>query len=269
MNDFAQMLVISKYQFKNYLRSKRLLTLFLITIIIAVIYLLVIYFYMSPGDMDIKNFSSNWSSPVSFLVILSALFFGGDAIAGEYQSKTGYFLFPNPIKRESILWGKYLASLFASAIVILTYWLVAMINIFYYYKEIPEALWYSFGISFLFLISIMALTYLFSTLFKNGTVAIAIVAIIYFFVFNIINSISMLTGMEPWFSITYGASIMTLVFQGNYIGDYPHKEVLQAGQNFTITLYNPYIWEGVAIMLAYFIVSAILATIIFHYKELK
>ncbi len=269
MNDAIQMLTVAKYQFKNYIRSKRLLTLFIITLAIAIVYLIVVQIYVNPEYMDIKTFTKNWVSPITYLVILAALFFGGDAIAGEYQSKTGYFLLPNPIKRESIFWGKYIASYMASAIVMLTYWIILIVDVYYYYGKLPEAMWYSFGISFLFLLSLQSLTYLFSTMLKNGTVAIVLVAIIYFFVFSIIDSVSMLTGFEPWYSITYGASILTLVFQGNYIGDYPTKQVLHAGPNFTITIFNPTINEGILILIVYFIVSAVLGTVLFHYKEMK
>lgn len=269
MNDLAQMVIISRYQFRNYLRAKRLLILFLITIIIAAIYLIVVSIYVNPEDMTVKNFSRNWASPVSFLVILASLFFGGDAIAGEYQNRTGYFLFPNPIKRYTIIWGKFLASFLASLIVVLSYWVIAIVDIFYYYSTIPNAVWYSLSLSILFLISLLSLTYLFSSLFKSGAIAITIVAIIYFFVFNIVDSISMLSGVEPWFSITYGASVITLVFDGNYIGDYTHKQVMQAGKHMNFTTYNPYIWEGIAIMVLYFVISAILASIIFRYKEMK
>ena len=269
MNDLAQMLVISKYQFRNYLRAKRLLILFLITIAIAAIYLIVISIYVNPEDMPVKSFSKSWASPVSFLVILASLFFGGDAIAGEYQNRTGYFLFPNPIRRYTIMWGKFLASTLASVIVILSYWLIAIIDIFYYYSTIPDAVWFSLSLSLLFLVSLLSLTYLFSSLFKSGAIAITIVAIIYFFVFNIVDSISMLSGVEPWFSITYGASVITLVFEGNYIGDYVHKQVMPVGRQMSLTTYYPYLWEGVVIMIGYFVVSAILATVIFNRKEMK
>ncbi|AGB04152.1 hypothetical protein AciM339_0255 [Aciduliprofundum sp. MAR08-339] len=269
MNDLLQMLTITRYQFKNYIRSKRLLTLFMITLAIAILYLVVVQIYINPEYMEIKVFTKNWVSPITYLIILAALFFGGDAIAGEYQSKTGYFLLPNPIRRESILWGKYIASFMASAIVMLTYWIILIADVYYYYGKLPDALWYSFALSFLFLLSLLALTYLFSSMLKTGTVAIVLVAIIYFFVFSIVDTISMLTGHEPWYSITYGASILTLVFQGNYIGDYPTKQIIQAGPHFTVTIFNPTIAEGIEIMVAYFIISAILATVIFHYREMK
>ena len=269
MNDLAQLSIISKYQFKNYIRSKRLLTLVLITIGIGIAYILSIHFYVNTSYMDVKMFAKNWVSPLSYLVALASLFFGGDAIAGEYQNKTGYFLLPNPIKRESVLWGKYFASFLASTLVILIYWTFVILNVYYYYNTLPISIWYSFGLSFLFLLSLLALTYLFSSLLNNGTVAIVIVSILYFLVFPVVDSMAMFIGYPPWFSINHSASILTLVFQGHYIGDYPTKQVINLGPGFNITIFNPSLYESITVMIGYFVVSAILATLIFHYKEMK
>ena len=40
------------------------------------------------------------------LAVIGAVFFAGDAIAGEYESKTGFLLFINPIKRCLTLDGE-------------------------------------------------------------------------------------------------------------------------------------------------------------------
>jgi ABC-2 type transport system permease protein len=45
------------------------------------------------------------------MVILSGIFFGGDALFGEFQNKTGYFTIPNPVRRSSIYVGKWIAAL--------------------------------------------------------------------------------------------------------------------------------------------------------------
>jgi ABC-2 type transport system permease protein len=48
-----------------------------------------------------------WGNAVTFVIVLSGIFFGGDAISGEFQNKTGYFAIPNPIKRSSVYIGKW------------------------------------------------------------------------------------------------------------------------------------------------------------------
>ncbi len=269
MNDFSQMLVMAKYQFKNYLRAKRLYILLLITALVIALIVFVHAYYGNPSEDTLKGTASDFASFASTLVVLTALFFGGDAIAAEYQNKTGYFLLPNPIKRYVVFWGKYIASFLASTIILLLYFFSGAVYTYYFHQQIPVEYYYSVLYSFVFLLSLLAFTYLFSTFFKNGAVALTIVAILYFFVFNIIDGVSQIANIEPWFSITYAANIITLVFSGDYIGDYPHSKVLHAGRGITITTYNPYIYEGIAIMLAYLLISAILATLIFKWKELK
>ena len=264
-NDIEQMLTVSKYQFLNFIRSKRLYILLIITVIMALIFLMVIWYYIDPSKMNSNDFLGNWVTFVPFLTILIALFFGGDAIASEYDKKTGYFLFPNPIKRWTILWGKFMASLLASLIVLLLFWGFTLGDTYYYFGEITKEMWQSLGLSLLYLLSLLSLTYMFSSFFKSSAVAITIVAILYFFVFGIIESIGMFTGIEPWFSITYSSSVITNILKNPYP---PHiQEISQGGLK--ITIFNPPVNTGIAIMLGYFIVSAIIATIVITYREMK
>lgn len=263
--DFSQMLTISKYQFLNYLRSKRLYILLLITVGMAFTYFLVIWYFLDPSKMRPNDFLGNWVTFVPFLTILISLFFGGDAIASEYDKKTGYFLFPNPIRRWTILWGKFIASFLASIMALLLFWGIALGDTYYYFSEITPEMWQSLALSVLYLLSLLSLTFMFSSFFKSSAVAITIVAILYFFVFGIIESIGMFTGIEPWFSITYSSSVITNVLKNPY----PPRmqEISQAG--IKITIFNPPVDVGIAIMIGYFIISAIIATVVITYRELK
>ncbi len=267
-SDLGQLFTIFGYQFKNYIRSKRLYILFIITLIIIILFVVVKSYYGNPGNETVKTTAGDFLSFAPTLAVLTALFFGGDAIAAEYQNKTGYFLFPNPVKRYVIFWGKYIASLLASMIILFLYYLVGAIYVYWFHTTIPIEFLFSLLYALIFLLSLLSLTYFFSTLFRNGAIALTIVAILYFFVFNIINGISELAGVEPWYSITYAASIITLVFAGKYMGDYHHLTVAHRGV-VTISVYMPYLWEGVVIMVAYFLISAALAMVIFGRKEMK
>ncbi len=269
MNDFAQLLTLSRFQFRNYVRAKRLWILLIITALVVTLIVAVNSYFGNPANEPVKSTASTFASFAPTLVVLTALFFGGDAIASEYQNKTGYFLLPNPVRRYVVLWGKYLASFIAGESIILIYYIAGAVYTYYYHSSVPVEYGYSFLYATAFLISLLAFTYMFSTFFRNGAVALVIVAILYFFVFNIIDGVIQLTGVEPWFSITYASAIITLVFQGKYMGDYQHKIVMHAGHGFTLTIYNPYLWEGLLIMLGYFIISGIVATLVFEKRELK
>ena len=264
-SSFAQMFTVAKYQFLNYVRSKRLFILLGITIAISVVYLVVIWKYVNPEYMSSNEFLGNWASFSTFLIVLSALFFGGDAISSEYGKKTGYFLFPNPIKRWTILWGKFFASIVASLIVVLLYWGIAFIDTFAVKGYLTNDAYYSLALALLYLLSLLALTYMFSSFFKNSAISITITAILYFFVFNIVSSIAMLTGIEPLFSITYAGDVIENVLKHPYP---EHIQVLNAG-GMKITMFNVQLMTGIEIMLVYFVISSIIATLVFTYRELR
>jgi ABC-2 type transport system permease protein len=63
------------------------------------------------------------------LSILSATFFGADAIVSKFESKTGYFLFPNPIRKTTVFLGKFIASVLVSVCVIALHYLIAVVSV--------------------------------------------------------------------------------------------------------------------------------------------
>ena len=137
MSDLKQMWIMTKYQFKNYMRAKRLYILLLITALVITLIVSVNVYFGNPSEEWVKKTASSFANFSEILVVLTALFFGGDAIAGEYQNKTGYFLLPNPIRRYVIYWGKYLASLLAGVIVLLFYLISGMLSTFYFHSTFP------------------------------------------------------------------------------------------------------------------------------------
>ena len=262
MDEFRKLMIITKYQFMNHVRGKRLVALLLITAMMITLLLTVMWYYNSFEGMDALGFGKQWVSVVGFLTVMAALFFGGDAIAGEFHTGTAYYLLPNPVRRETLFFGKYAASVMAGLIVLGVYWVVGFATTLAYYGNIPGEFFESFSLNVLFLMSIMALSYFFSALFKTGTTSIVFTAVMYFFVFSIIETVAMFSGVEPWFSISYASNVINLVFAQ----DYSHTAVIGA-RRMNMYVFNPYIWEGTIIMLGYLAVSLLLGVWIFIRKD--
>src|SRR5439155_25749888 len=72
-------------------------------------------------------FVGTFAGFASLLAVLCGVLFAADTLCSEHEKRTGYFLFPNPVRRETIVVGKLMASLAASAGIILLYYLAAMI----------------------------------------------------------------------------------------------------------------------------------------------
>lgn len=265
----SQVKTIAKYELINYLRTRRFFILLSITVAISILLTSVVAYYRPAGFLssELGFYSSWWGLAINYILILSAIFFGGDAISGEFQNKTGYFLIGNPISRAAIYAGKLVAALLASLTVFAIFTAFTVGNGFYYFGiSVPWQFGLSFLFSILYLVSIMGFTFFFSSAFKSSSMSILVTAILFLFAFNLIQTlVSNLVQIEPWFLITYGAQII-----GNILNDPypPHIAEIRVGPNMTFTSYNATVPEGVAIMAIYFAATIALGFWAFKRKEL-
>jgi ABC-2 type transport system permease protein len=265
----SQIGTVTKYELLNYFRSRRFFILLIIGLFISSLFtFLVAYYGVSTfASSSLGFFSFWWGNSITFVIVISGIFFGGDAISGEFQNKTGYFLVANPLRRSSIYIGKWLGALIASLIVFATYAGIAIGNDIYYFgSSIPWQFGESLIYSLLYLIAVLGFTFFFSSLFKSSSMSILVTAILFLFAFSLIQLIvSNLAQIEPWFIISYGAGII-----GNVLMDsYPATQAVRGagpGGRFA-TVYAVTIPEGIAILLVYFVVTAVLGLLLFERKE--
>ena len=266
----SQVVTTTKYAFVDYFRSRRFLILVVITLLISGLLVALVGYYRPASflDTDLDFYNNWWGGSVNFVVVLSAIFFGGDAISGEFQNKTGYFFLPNPIRRSSIYVGKWLAAILASVLVIGIYVAITLANAFYYFgPKIPYQFAESIVFALFYLVSVMGFTFFFSSLFKSTTYSLVVTAILFLFAFNLISTlVSTLVKIEPWFILTYGAGIIGNVLSATYPQHVNTIPVGPAGR-FAITTYVATIPEGLIIIGAYFVVTAILGLLLFERKE--
>jgi ABC-2 type transport system permease protein len=262
----SQVGTITKYELVNYFRSRRFFVLLIIGLIISGLLTALVGYYRPESFLSsaLNFYSSWWAGSITFVIILSGIFYGGDAISGEFQNKTGYFLVANPLRRSSIYIGKWLGALIASMIMLGVFAAITIGNgIYYFGLNIPYQLGESLLFSVLYLIAVLGFTFFFSSLFKGTSMSILVTAILFLFAFNLIQTlVEGLVKIEPWFLITYGAQII-----GNVLVDpYPTTRTQGFGRD-AFTSYAATIPEGIAILLTYFLVTAVLGLLLFERKE--
>src|SRR5437667_6946665 len=202
----SQVGTITKYELVNYFRSRRFFVLLIIGLIISVLLTALVGYYRPSSFLSsaLSFYSSWWAGSITFVIILSGIFYGGDAISGEFQNKTGYFLVANPLRRSSIYIGKWLGALIASVIVLAIYAGITVGNgLFYFGANVPFQFVESLSFSILYLIAVLGFTFFFSSLFKSSSMSILVTAILFLFAFSLIQLIvANLVHIEPWFIIT-------------------------------------------------------------------
>jgi ABC-2 type transport system permease protein len=267
----TQVGTIMKYTLLDFLRGRRFFIMLIITALISLLLTVLVGYYRPEGFLlsELAFYNSWWGTSVTFVVVLSAIFFGGDAISAEFQNKTGYFGVPNPIRRSSIYIGKWLAAFIASAVMLGFFTAVTVGNGLYYFSGVPYQFVESLLLALFYLVAVLGFTFFFSSLFKSSSMSILVTAILFLFVFTLLNQLIVaLVKIEPWFLINYGAQIIGNVL----ISPYPPHEVTTSGVGFrgqptTTTTFYASIPEGLAIMGVYFVITAIIGLILFERKE--
>ncbi len=258
---WRQALLMSRYQFRDYLRSRRFLLMMGIVAAIGVILLSLLAYYRPPSIIGSATsfYGGVWVGGAELLIIFAGIIFGGDAIAGEFQNKTGYFLMGLPIKRWSVYAGKYVAA-FGAALVTIGVYLIVLLAAGIYFLgtgAFSAGLFESFLLAALYLGALLGTTFLFSSLFKTSLYGVIIVAVMFLFGFTIIiDLLEGLVGITPWFIVTWANSAIAYPITGQ-----PH-----AIGRLTFSVYPTYA-QGVAVMAGYFVLTTLGGLALFEREE--
>jgi ABC-2 type transport system permease protein len=265
----AQVGTIMKYTILEYFRSRRFFILLALTLLISALLTVLVGYYRPISFLlnSLSFYSNWWGNSATFAIILSGIFFGGDAISGEFQNRTGYFAVPNPIRRSSIYIGKWLSAFIAATIMLGIFAAITVCNGMYYFgADVPIQFGESLLFAWLYLAAVMGFTFFFSSLFKSSSMSILVTAILFLFVFSLIQTlVATLVKIEPWFMLTYGGGIISSVLTVPY-PEHIQTEILAEGR-ITLTTYTAFISEGLAIIAIYFILTTALGLLLFERKE--
>jgi ABC-2 type transport system permease protein len=267
-----QVFLLAGFQLRDYLRSRRFLLLFgLVAVIGAILTAVLAQFRPANLLSDAPSFyAAFWGGGVPYVIVFAGVICGGDAIAGEFQNKTGYFLMGLPIRRATVYAGKYIAAFVASFAAVVFYALLLIGNAVFYLGAgaFTGVFLGSFALATVYLLALLGATFLFSSLFKTSTYATLVVAVLFLFGFTLLQDlVTALIKVEPWMVISYANGVIGDVF----LNPYPaHISTVRAGfgpRAAEMTVYNPTVPEGLAIMVGYFVLTTLLGLALFEREE--
>ncbi|HZY69667.1 MAG TPA: ABC transporter permease [Thermoplasmata archaeon] len=271
-----QVLKLTRYQLREYLLSRRFVILLgIVAAIGAIITGVVAHFRGALIATNLPFYATFWGTGAGFTVVLAAVFFGGDAIAGEFQNRTGYFLMGLPIRRATVYIGKYIAAFLASTAVLLLFLAILVGNGFYYFGAgaVPWQLGLSLVLAVVYLAAVLGATFMFSSLFKTSAYGFVLTAILFLFGFTLLQDlIQGLVKIEPWMVISYAQGTIGNAFSTSIPWGITGQTTtigtpVGGGRVAETTIYTPGIAEGVVIMLAYFLLTAIAGLLLFEREE--
>ncbi len=155
-----------------------------------------------------------WAFVLSYLPVFSAVFFGSPAVSSEIENKTAYHIFPLPIRRSTLLIGKFTAAVIVSYIIVSIYIVFEILSYVILFGSFPGIVFlYSYLLLLLFIISITAFTFLISSIFNKNMYAYITVFLLYYLIFNALYIIlDFLYNYNAFFLLSDAASIIERVF---------------------------------------------------------
>ena len=264
-SDQVQFLIAVRRQFRFYRRTNRFYGLLGFVLLVSVAFVTVTI-AQNNGGTDASSYLASLLGAVPVFGIIICAFIGGDAIAMDFGSGTGYFMLVLPVRRSVLLLGRYVAAVGVSFALLLVVYALALVGTGHFYGigGIPWGpVGESLALSALYVAAVVATAFFFSSFFRSPAMSMVVTILILFLGFDIAQSIVTVAGVEPWFSILYAGDVITSI-----IVPVAHETVTRVGR-FTITSFSPYIWEGVVIMAAYFVAFLSLSLFIYQRKESK
>jgi len=213
LSELEKLRIVIGYEFLKHIRRKRLWVILGLTLIAELAVLIGL-----PALMD--GYPDNVMAMAAILTVgpslatIGAIFFAGDAIAGEFESKTGYILFTNPVRRITLVTGKYLASCAAVILLIIFGYAITAVSLLVIYGNIPIEMAQSFGLCLLFAGGVLSVTFFFSSVSKGAVGAIVIALLFIMVISGIIESVLMMAGKPSWFLLSTGGDSIALVYGG-------------------------------------------------------
>ncbi len=266
-SDMQQVVTVAKYDLKKHLRSKRLLGMLIIeALIIVLLTVLQLTQPAQPYSLTVGSFAGFAGT----LIIIGATLFAGDAIVSEFQGRRGYLLFPNPVKRISLLLGKFISASLATALVVLIYYAAAFIvgiAISSNLEHIELGL-ASLALALLYSVSAVSLGMLISSIMKSSVASLILTFFLLLMILPIVDGVFAFISSAPWFSLTFSAQTVQTIM----VFPYPVTEVvtLPVTETSTMTLYQhvPNVAISVAVMAIYAVVAMVIAYFLFRRKEM-
>ena len=255
MSEFEKLRVVTRFEFLKHIRRRRLYVILGLTLV-AELAVLILFPALMDGYPDNIMVMAAMLTIGPGLATIGAVFFAGDAIAGEFETKTGYILFTNPVRRITLVIGKYLASYAAVILLILFGYAIVSISLLAIYGDVPIETAKSFGLCLLYAGSVLSVTFFFSSVSKGAMGATVMTLLFIMVISGVIGGVLMMAGKPSWFLMSTAGDSITYAYGGLELfmeGLVPH------GGIFPFEIETPDIGLCALAMVIYLVVGLVLS----------
>ncbi len=266
-SNLSQILTICRYELLIGIKGKKIPAILGITVGITLALIIV------PEILEVEHSNSSFEyflMPIGFgffLFIITAALFGSNSLVSEFHERTGYSLFPNPVTRTTIWFGKFLSAEVLGFIVISIFYGMLSIGTYAIYNEVPSEIFESFLLSFVIVTMVMSVSFFISSFSRGPTGAVVLVFVIFILILPIVDQFLInFAETKPWFSPTFIQQINQNILFDPYPIDLEPGEMPRGP--FDFKRFVPYVDESLAIMFSYIVLFSLASIYLFKRREM-
>jgi ABC-2 type transport system permease protein len=213
LSEWERLGIVIGYEFLKHIRRKRIYIILALTLV-AELAVLILMPVLGDGFPDNIMVMAALLSIGPSMATLGAIFFAGDAIAGEFEGKTGFILFTNPVRRTTLVIGKYIACYASVLLLILLGYVISAVSLLAIYGSVPIEMLSSFGLCCLYGGAVLAITFFFSSVMKGSMSATVVTLVFIMVIVSIIDGVLQMTGQPHWFMLSNNGDSIATVYGG-------------------------------------------------------
>lgn len=271
ISDLQQWWLVTAHQLSHYLRTHRFYGLLGFVVLISALSL-GLQLYAGVAAVRVQQlyrpteYLSNYLANTGLFVVLSAAFFGGDALSVDFSTGAGYYMLVLPIRRPVLLAGRYAAATLVTLATIGVYYAFAVFGAAYFFglTHLPwEILGISLGVAAVFTLASVSFAFCVSAFVRSPAAGVLITVLALYVGFSTLQATLELANVEPWFSLSYAGGSIVAVLDSDFL----HYQTIPLGQDQHYTIWSSTVGEGLAIMAGYLAVLLPLSAFLYQRKE--
>ncbi len=199
-NDFVQIGVVAKNEIIKSVRGRKFL---ISTAIVFLVFLLITGLQMATNGWDdikdIGQFMSVYFNMFPMVITLVVALLASVAIVSEFEERTALILLTKPIRRPTIVFGKFLASFAVGFATILLYLIVAIFFKAVGNGHIDGDLFAGMGVYLIYIMAITGVAMLVSAFAKKSSTSALLTLFMLLILPLILEAILGMKGLDTWF----------------------------------------------------------------------
>lgn len=227
-DDFRQMIVVMRNEINKFMSSKKFMVYIALVVLALALFTFLPYIVGDGLSGSAGDVFSSYMSFTSLMVILASTLFASYTIVSEFEERTALILFTRPIKKTTIFAGKFAACFVLEAVVIVAYYLIAMLVAFAVSGDIVSSILPSLAMALAYVFACSGIAMMISAFVKKGGTSAVVTFISILLILPIISVAMSGSGIDTWFMLdTASNSIMTSIPE--YVTNY-NQGLIEMGE---------------------------------------